>query len=151
MRIVIAMLFAHALLGPDLAFADSAAFADPQTVNALPVSGVSSVGYVTVALAIVLGLIYGAAWLLRRMRTFNGGARQSMQVMESIAVGAKERVVLVRIKNQQVLLGIAPGRVNLLLDMGKVDDAPASDSTTAVTQPQLPTFKQLLKRSMGLS
>ena len=154
MRSFVVIMFAWCMLGSNLALADNATFADPQTVNALPVSGVSSVGYVTVALAIVLGLIYGAAWLLRRMKTFNGSAKQSMQVMESIAVGAKERVVLVRIKNQQVLLGIAPGRVNMLLDMGKVDEtlSPESpESPLSSTSTQLPSFKQLLKRSMGLS
>jgi len=151
MRSVVAIMVARCVLGADLALADTAKFADPQAVNSLPVSGVSSVGYVTLALAIVLGLIYGAAWLLRRMKTFNGGTKQSMQVMESIAVGAKERVVLVRVKNQQVLLGISPGRVNMLLDLGKVDEAPAAESPVPANPTQVPSFKQLLKRSMGLS
>jgi flagellar protein FliO/FliZ len=137
-----------------LALAEAGKFADPQAVNSLPVSGVSSVGYVTMALALVLALIYGAAWLLRRVRTFNGITKNSMNVVEAISVGPKERVILVRVKDQQVLLGVSPGRVNMLLDMGKVVDAPAGDSGNESSNngtPQMPNFKTLLKRSMGLS
>jgi len=139
------------MLVPQLGLAETGKFADPQAVAALPVSGVSSVGYVTMALALVLALIYGAAWLLRRVKNFNGITKNSMNVVEAISVGPKERVVLVRVKDQQVLLGVSPGRVNMLLDMGKVTDMPVSDSPSNDHTPQPPTFKTLLKRSMGLS
>jgi hypothetical protein len=43
----------------------------------------------------------------------------------------------------------------MLLDMGKVTDAPASESgnesSNGGNAPQVPNFKSLLKRSMGLS
>jgi hypothetical protein len=42
----------------------------------------------------------------------------------------------------------------MLLDMGKVVDAPAGDSGNESSNngtPQMPNFKTLLKRSMGLS
>ena len=134
-----------------MVLADAGKFADPNATTTLPVSGVSSVGYVTMALAIVLALIYGAAWLLRRVKTFNGISRNSMNVVEAVSVGPKERVVLVRVKDQQVLLGVSPGRVNLLLDMGKVDNTTPTDSASPEKTVQMPSFKQLLKRSMGLS
>jgi len=88
------------------------------------------------------------------VKTFNGITKNSMNVVEAISVGPKERVVLVRVKDQQVLLGVSPGRVNMLLDMGKVVDAPAGDSGNESSNngtPQMPNFKTLLKRSMGLS
>jgi len=155
MRLLIATIAASLTMRPGLVLAETSKFADPTTVTALPVSGVSSVGYVTMALALVLALIYGAAWLLRRVKTFNGISKNSMNVMEAISVGPKERVVLVRVKDQQVLLGVSPGRVNMLLDLGKVEIvSDSSSSTEAASQrnsTQLPTFKQLLKRSMGLS
>lgn len=150
MRAVIIMTMTGSLAS-GLALAEAGKFADPQATTSLPVSGVSSVGYVTVALAIVLALIYGAAWLLRRVKTFSGNAKQSLTVVEAISVGAKERVVLVRVKNQHVLLGVAPGRVNLLLDMGKVEEGAQTDPAATHAASQLPTFKALLKRSMGLS
>jgi len=139
------------MLASKVALAETGKFADPQAVTSLPVSGVSSVGYVTMALALVLALIYGAAWLLRRVKSFNGVTKNSMTVMEAISVGPKERVVLVRVKDQQVLLGVSPGRVNLLLDMGKVAEPSIEESPSTDNGPQAPNFKALLKRSMGLS
>ncbi|MES1196809.1 MAG: flagellar biosynthetic protein FliO [Steroidobacter sp.] len=151
MRSLIVTVVASCTLRPGFALAETGRFADPNTATSLPVSGVSSVGYVTVALALVLALIYGAAWLLRRVKTFNGVSKSSMNVVEAVSVGPKERVVLVRVKDQQVLLGVSPGRVNMLLDMGKIDDATPPDSSSPEKPVQLPSFKQLLKRSMGLS
>lgn len=132
-----------------LTHAAESGFADPKMVATAPVSGVSSMGYVTVALAIVLALIYGAAWMLRRVKSFSG-ARQSMNIVEAVSVGPKERVVLVRVRNQHVLVGVAPGRVNMLLDMGKTEE-PQPNEPAKSDAPQMPSFKSLLKRSMGLS
>ena len=151
MRAIMVLAATLCLFASDMALADVAKFADSQATQSLPTSGISSMGYVTVALSLVLALIYGSAWLLRRVKSFNGGAKQSMCVLEAISVGPKERVVLIRIKNQQVLLGVAAGRVNMLLDMGKSEEVEQTDSTATNTELQRPSFKALLKRSMGLS
>lgn len=137
-------------LASGLTHAAESSFADPKMVAVAPVSGVSSMGYVTVALAIVLALIYGAAWMLRRVKSFAGGGKQSMSIVEAVSVGPKERVVLVRVRNQHVLLGVAPGRVNMLLDMGKTEE-PQPNEPAKSDAPKMPSFKSLLKRSMGLS
>jgi flagellar protein FliO/FliZ len=144
------------LLGaPALAFAQQAKFADPATAAQLPVSGVSSVGYVTVALAIVLGMVYGAAWLLRRLKTFNRGGQQNLDVLEAVSLGPKERAVLVRVKDRQILLGVSPGRVTMLVDLGQQaiesPQGPQAGPSAANNSTEPPTFKSLLKRSMGLS
>lgn len=146
----LASIISVCVLMPEAVLAEPGKFADPNAVSALPVSGVSSVGYVTIALAVVLALIYAAAWLLRRLKSFNGISKSSLTVVEAVSVGAKERVVLIRVKDRQVLLGVAPGRVNMLVDIGIVEDTPTTPATTD-TAPQPPTFKQLLKKSMGLS
>jgi len=155
MRIASHSLLLSLLGAPALAVAQQAKFADPAAATQLPVSGVSSVGYVTVALAIVLGMVYGAAWLLRRLKTFNRGGQQNLDVLEAISVGPKERAVLVRVKDRQVLLGVAPGRVTLLVDLGQQagesSQGPQPSSSAANNPAEAPTFKSLLKRSMGLS
>lgn len=155
MRVIVAMTAMMCALESSLTLAAESGFADPKVIAPAPVSGISSMGYVTVALALVLALIYGAAWVLRRVKSFSGNARQSMSIVDAVSVGPKERVVLVRIRNQQVLLGVAAGRVNMLLDMGKAEEPENADhnknDTTSVNTPQMPSFKSLLKRSMGLS
>lgn len=64
-------------------------------------------------LILVIGLIFLLAWLLKR---FTGlpGQHRSLQVVASLSLSAREKVVLVQAGDQQLLLGVAPGRVNLL-------------------------------------
>ena len=85
--------------------------------QAAPVTpGVSTGGMLKVllALAAVVGLIYLLAWLLRRSLSRSTGSAQAIKVLASASVGSRERVVLVDVAGRQLLLGVAPGRVNLL-------------------------------------
>ncbi len=69
---------------------------------------------VILALIVVLAAIVALAWVMRR---FGGGgvtASGNMRVLGSIAVGQRERVVLVQVGDTQLLLGVAPGRVQTL-------------------------------------
>lgn len=86
-------------------------------VNALMVEPVftgTSVIQVILSLAFVIVLIYAVAWYIRRMQLTTSGSGQAMRVVTALSVGARERVVLVQVGEEQMLLGVAPGRVNLL-------------------------------------
>jgi hypothetical protein len=66
--------FAIFLLAPVVALAEQARpFAAPSTVQTVAPSGIGSLGQVTLSLAIVLAVIFAAAWLLRRVRGFSKG------------------------------------------------------------------------------
>ena len=63
----------------------------------------------------LLALVFGAWWLLRRVGSVPFvSQRSAMKVVTSLPVGPRERVVLIEIAGEQMLLGVAPGRVNLL-------------------------------------
>ncbi|MDG1938746.1 MAG: flagellar biosynthetic protein FliO [Pseudomonadales bacterium] len=79
-----------------------------------PVFSGTSIVQVVLSLAFVIVLIYAAAWYIRRMQLTTGGAGQSMRVISALSVGSRERVVLIQVGEEQLLLGVAPGRVNLL-------------------------------------
>lgn len=65
-------------------------------------------------LLFVIALIYGCAWLMRRFNAATVPGAGAMRVLGSLAVGAKERVVLVQVGETQMLLGVAPGSVTTL-------------------------------------
>lgn len=77
---------------------------------------------VTGSLLLVLGLAYLAAWLFRRF----GGARLQpsarLRVLASTPLGQRERIALVEVDGQRMVLGVAPGRVTLL--QGLPEEAP---------------------------
>jgi len=80
---------------------------------------------VLMALLLVLALILGLAWLLRRSGLVASRAG-SLQVLASLPLGGRERAVLVQLGEEQWLLGVAPGSVRMLarLDRPLPEDAP---------------------------
>jgi flagellar protein FliO/FliZ len=65
-------------------------------------------------LAVVIAAIGGCAWLARRAGFAQASGGQLMKVVSAMPVGAKERVVIVELGEQWLVLGIAPGRVSTL-------------------------------------
>ncbi len=82
----------------------------------------------SLALALVLASIGAAAWLVKSARRHKSGASQAIQIEASVVVGPHERLVLVEVAGQRLLLGVAPGRVNTLAQLAAAapDDAPAA-------------------------
>lgn len=65
-------------------------------------------------LLLVVILIFVAAWLVRRMGNVGIGNRGVIKFLGSLAVGQRERVVLIQVGDTQLLLGVAQGQVNTL-------------------------------------
>lgn len=105
-------------LKSDLKPADSL-FQNTKTAPSNSIVQGGSVLQVLLSLAFIIVLIYAGAWYFRRMQ-LGSGTGQSMRVVSAISVGTRERVVLVQVGEQQLVLGVAPGRVNLLqqIDQG---------------------------------
>ncbi len=144
-------VLAGQLLAAVASAAENRPFAAPQATE-MPATGAGSFFQVTVALGIVLAAVFAAAWLMQRLRNFSGGNSGSIKVLTSVALGAKERAVLVQLGRQQLLLGVAPGRVSTLHVLseplaGQEPGTPANPGPSAAT----PNFKAILRRSLGLS
>jgi flagellar protein FliO/FliZ len=103
---------------------------------------------VTLALLLVVGFIMLLAWGLKRMRRFGIGVNDRIQVLGDRAVGPKERCVLIRIGDTDVLIGVAQGSVRTLhvFPVGANTDAPPAPVSD---KPATPNFKDLLMRSLG--
>lgn len=71
-------------------------------------------------LNLVLGLIFltvivvAGWWLVQRAGGLQLKSGSGMRIIAAISVGPRERVMLIEIGGEQMLLGVAPGRVNLL-------------------------------------
>ena len=71
----------------------------------------SYLGQVIASLALVIGLLFGALWIMRRVNGVGQAVGGQMRVVSSLGLGQRERAVLVSVGEQQILLGVAPGRV----------------------------------------
>jgi len=99
---------------------------------------------VCLSLAVVIALILAAGWVLRRLQ--GGGVRAggNLRCIESIAVGMKERVVLVQAGEKQMLLGVTPGNVRTL----HVFDEPIAVTTPNAVSPAA-AFKNVFAQWRG--
>jgi flagellar protein FliO/FliZ len=66
------------------------------------------------ALVMVLLLIVALAWVLRRLQFSSMGRTGPIRIIASTALGLKERLVLVEIGEQQLLLGVTTSEISLL-------------------------------------
>ncbi len=96
-----------------------------------------------VGLAIVLVSIVGLAWLMKRAGGLRSSAQGTLRVIDGIALSARERIVLVQVGDTQVLLGVAPGRVN------RVHVLDEKVSPEAQVKPAPVNFAERLKHVMG--
>ncbi|HAI60012.1 MAG TPA: flagellar biosynthetic protein FliO [Xanthomonadaceae bacterium] len=83
-----------------------------QVGQALPQS--PGVGGALMALALVVALILFLAFVLKKLPGAGLKALPGLRVVASLAVGPRERVVVVDCAGQQLLLGVTPHSVNLL-------------------------------------
>lgn len=78
-------------------------------------SGISlpsaQVGQVVGALLFVTCLIFFFAWLAKKLGAIHLASGQRIKHVATMAVGHREKVVLVDIEGKKILLGVAPGRV----------------------------------------
>ncbi len=127
-------------------------FAAPSVTTSPAPTGIASLGQVTLALGLVLALIFVAAWLMRRLRGFGKTGTGTLEIIADLPVGQKERAVLIRVGARQVLIGVAPGRVTTLHVLDEpVNVTPPSGgiSSTSGTSMERPNFKSLLMKSLG--
>ncbi len=63
---------------------------------------------------LVLALVFVVAWLLRRLQRLQGLRPGAMRVVAGLAVGQRERLLVVQVGDEQLLIGVAQGRVEKL-------------------------------------
>lgn len=141
---------AGAITAPDVTAAN--AFAKPApattaqvgtpTTFAPPPSTTGGIGGAVAALIVVIALILALAWLAKRMPVLGGGAgsNPALRLVGSLALGPRERLVVVAVGDTQLLLGVGAGGTRTLHTLSQ--PLPLAAATT-------PAFAQLLAQHFG--
>lgn len=79
-------------------------------------------------LLVVLGIMAGAAWLLKRFNPVKPGQAGQVRIVGGVSVGSRERVVVVEVADQWIVVGVAPGSVNALSTLPR-QELPAPGQT----------------------
>ena len=128
-----------------LALPLSALAAEP-VAQAVTAPAVGSVGgqltQLVLGLLLVIGLIFVLAWLMRRVQRIGPGNGQVIELVGSRALGPRDRLVLVQVGEEQILLGLTPGRITPLHVLKTPVNVDQTESAT-------PEFAQRLMELLG--
>jgi flagellar protein FliO/FliZ len=104
----------------------------------------------SLALVFVIGLMLGLAWLTKRFAPNKfGGGNSNVKLVGSLSVGTRERILVVEVGDQWIVVGASPGRMNALTTM------PRQESSEPLPTAALPTanfadwFKQTIDKRNG--
>ncbi len=105
------------------------------TAFAAPTSS-ESLATTLAALLAVIGLIFALAWLLKRMKVPSiMSAKPGLKVISQLPLGQRERVMVLDVNGEQVLIGVTAQQITLLksLDtpMEKAESHPKASPKTS--------------------
>lgn len=69
------------------------------------------------ALLVVLAVFLAAAWLLRKSGSLSLLNKGQLAVVAGLSLGMREKLVLVKVGDKQLLLGVTAGRIDKLLEL----------------------------------
>lgn len=126
------------------------AYAEQTVSTSLEQSRISSQGgdyllQLMTGLIIVIACIVVLAWFARRMNNLQSSHDGNLQILGGLSMGARERIVLIQVGEQQLLLGVAPGRINTLHVLG---DASLSKEQIATASAGASEFGHRLMQKM---
>ncbi|MCS4062063.1 flagellar protein FliO/FliZ [Pseudomonas putida] len=94
-------------------------------------------------LLLVVGLIFFLAWVLRRMQSTAVKGGQVIEIVGSRAIGPRDRLLLVQVGKEQILIGHTPGSIQALHVLAEPVEVPAG------ARQATPEFAQRLMELMG--
>lgn len=115
----------------------------PGTAAGQESSALSGAVNMIFALGLVLLIIVGLAWVMRRTQSAVLGRTSPLRMVGTLAVGPRERIVVVEISSTWLVVGVAPGRVQSIATVEKgtmpVESAAGSSES----------FAARMKRAVG--
>jgi len=137
---------------PTVTSAGGARFGAPSVASVRePINSGSGALQVLLSLALVVGAILLLGWLARRLRVLPRGRGGALRVVDEVALGSKERAVIIEVDGARLVLGVGDGRVVMLhrSDPSAAPDA-ASSALDQVPAASLPyRFADLLGKGFG--
>ena len=94
-------------------------------------------------LVVVLAVIFAMAWVVRRVQQVAPRGGQVIDIVSARALGPRDRLVLVQVGDEQILLGVSPGRITSLHVMKEPVRGPARSEQAT------PEFAQRLMELLG--
>ncbi|AHF01571.1 flagellar assembly protein FliO [Thiomicrospira aerophila AL3] len=94
-------------------------------------------GKIMLALVFVLLAIFALAWFIKRFGQFGGLSDKQLRLVGQVAVGQREKLIVVAVGKEQLLIGVTPSQINLIHRLAEPLDCQDEPSeTNQVPKPQ---------------
>lgn len=100
------------------------------------------------ALLLVLGLLAALAWAAKRWGPRLTGNSANLRLVGALNIGGRERIMVVEVGNQWIVVGASPGRVNALATMPRQEAGVQSGATLAADTLPVTNFSDWLKKTI---
>ena len=132
------------ILAPVLAFAAEfeSRIDEPTTRNAALSGGIQTdyIVQVLLSLIVVVGVIVLLSYLVKKLNLQSRAGAGAVRVLSVVPIGAKDKLLLVEVGDEQLLLGSSPGSVTKLHKL----EAPIEMDAKATTSPEQGSFLSVL-------
>jgi flagellar protein FliO/FliZ len=98
------------------------------------------------ALVLVLALLAALAWAAKRYGPRVAGNSANLRMIGALNIGGRERIMVIEVGDQWIVVGASPGRVNALATMPKGDAS--AGATLAGHTPSASNFADWLKQTI---
>lgn len=95
-----------------------------------PAFAIAELVKLVVALGVTIGLFYALALFMKRMQVGTGKSGSLITVLAALPLGGKEKIWVVEVAGEKLVIGTTPGNVNCLHVL-KHDAVPNSEALTA--------------------
>lgn len=90
------------------------------------VSATTGLLQIGLALTVVIGLMLLAAWLMKRLSPIATNNRVAMKIVGGMSLGNRERIIVVEIADQWMVLGVTAQQITSLANLPKQELACAN-------------------------
>ncbi len=94
------------------------------------------------ALAIVIGLMLFLAFIVKRWAPLQTNNKLGLKLVASLSIGQRERIVIIEVADQWLVLGVSAQSINTLHSL------PKQESETPVAHSKEIAFSQWLKKTL---
>ncbi len=117
-------------------------------------SHTSHIVNVLLALGVVTLAIIALAWVVKRLGNTSFLQQPGMKVISSLPMGTREKIVLVEVENQKLLLGVTSHAISSLHTFDKsseitLDESRSADTSVHASPQEKWDFSRHLKKIIG--
>jgi flagellar protein FliO/FliZ len=108
-------------------------------------SSTGGIFQILIVLLLVLGLMVGAAWLLKKFNASGITSQGEVKIVGGVAVGNRERIMVVEVADQWIVVGVTSSNISALSTMPR-QETRQQPGNQAISNNFAQKLKQLIEK-----